>query len=950
MTKNTNDPILPIRFRINDENLKQQRVSVFNLPWMSELNQVLSYLNEKESGKTAFYDKPPYTTLNAAIASLSPVIAHGFIKIWDRQSNVEKRQMMGLEKVPSEKMLKEIFYAWADRWINFRFSELSSSHRDYALRMITESLAKPYLGWVETDAYQALHGDDRVNKYRVLPSVLASMMSGKTSLINNVEVQWGLSLYDDDLIVVSNPQLSSWTDQDGKVFQGTFAYSVKFTMQTQAGDETPWIHAEIRCQRYIDHPVKRLNYGRMASVLVQMSQTRKEGWPYSETLIQMPILGGHKNPRYSDYLPEILEYLNARPLENPKNILAEPISFRNERNEVQDKYYIVHAEGYRPKHDLKSGFSPREKAEVVQAILNIFGDTLEPGRYLSRDQRTSISNPIPLLNWPDLQKRSIMKMRGIPKEERDAIKAEHQINFRFEAMKRALKGKKARVIILYSNDQTRQAIDWAIRRTFLLSKAEHFPDWFQIQSSPIPGNLTEPICKHIKSLEELNRPGTPYREKERQKRNFKKDMRYETNKRIDDWVSFLEPIVSPSRKDEVVFLIAELLDLPDGYDESQSIHHIIRAASVKTGCASQMITSIEVPLDDIKLVDAGKIFSGKPVEARSRALSAVRDLLLRQSGIVGEGLVEKIYRQASNLPDQISDDLVVIGVYRRRTNGFNAVDFPMAVRLNPDGCCEAKIPGSDWIDYLDASLQIGSKFLSQKNYRLKQEELSQFLNEIVTDQETITHNTLLLVLADNWRTGVWSGLSNPKLQINHFLLDKKDSPIQKPLTPDNLTNLRIVRLREAGTLGETPQYVCSKETSWHKDITADNVRGGGGFIDDDHHSKGALHYFSIGDLDSIKDEDLGAFKSEEGGGKAYRMESIIEMLPIFYQPSDANSSATGEDELPIYFRYCRVAHFLRHSPAWDGGTTNYPYPLHLASACIDDMLCLLGAYTDDEAE
>lgn len=945
MSKNVN-PILPIRFRVNINNLKQQKVSVFNLPWLVDLKQAFDYLYEKEGNRKPHQEKPPYTTLNAAIASFSPVIAHGFIKTgWDFNNMVDKRQMMGLEKVPSEKLIEEIFRAWADKWINFRFSDLGQNHRDYAIKIITDSFAKPHTGWKEMSVYDAFNSDEQI-KFRAVPSLLASMLAGKTSLVNNTEVKWGLSLYDDQLLAVSNPQLSNRITEDGGTIHGTFAYSIKFTLQTQAGDDTPWIHAEIRCQRYMDNPVKRLNYGRAASMLVQMTQTRKEGWPYNETLIQLPIYGGCKNSRYSDYLPDILEYLNARPLEDPKVILADPVKFRSD--EGLDKYFLVYAEGYRPKHDLKSGFSPTEKADVVKAVLDIFDGILEPGSQLPRDLRTSRPNPLPLLNWTSLQKRNINSLRGVPNEQRNAVKSESQMSFRFDALKRALKGKKARVLILYSNNQTREALEWAIKRTFVVDEADNLPEWIRIQPEPIKDDLLEPVCKHTKGTEELNQPGLSYRDKEKRKKDFAKDLKLETSRKIDAWIAFLDTTTSPVSDDEVVFVLAELLELPEGYDERQSIHHVIRAACVKRGFASQMITPVSVILSDIKRVDKGKLFSGKAVEDRSRILSAIRDLLVRQSGLVGDGLAEQVYKVAANLPDSIANDLTVIGLYRRHTNGRNGIDFPMAVKLNPDGTCQAKIPGSNWMDYIDCSILIGKIFLSQKSYRLNQDELSGFVNDVITDAENLVHNTLVFVIADNWRTRIWPGLANSKLKTNTFLLDKKDMPTQRPLTPAELPNVRIVRLRETGTLGETPQYICSNER-WNQDsITAGNVRGGGGFIDNDHVDENALHYFSIGDLESIRDEDLDAYKSEDGGGNAYRMESIIEMLPIFYQPEDA--CAVDNDALPIHFRFCRLAHFLRHSPAWGGGNTNYPFPLHLAYTCIEDMLCLLGQYDGDDEE
>ena len=70
----------------------------------------------------------------------------------------------------------------------------------------------------------------------------------------------------------------------------------------------------------------------------------------------------------------------------------------------------------------------------------------------------------------------------------------------------------------------------------------------------------------------------------------------------------------------------------------------------------------------------------------------------------------------------------------------------------------------------------------------------------------------------------------------------------------------------------------------------------------------------------------------------YSHPQMVEMVPFFVREDFAE-----EEEMSAL---CRVAHYLRSSPAWAMGNLDSPYPMHLGDALINDQLCILGLGDD----
>jgi hypothetical protein len=155
----------------------------------------------------------------------------------------------------------------------------------------------------------------------------------------------------------------------------------------------------------------------------------------------------------------------------------------------------------------------------------------------------------------------------------------------------------------------------------------------------------------------------------------------------------------------------------------------------------------------------------------------------------------------------------------------------------------------------------------------------------------------------------------------------------------DLPNLRIIRVRTLGA-GETPQYFAIQQDDEgikeEKDLSHLT-----GFIDTQTESE-FFHYLSVGRLPTTAAKEQrgkpGLYKTDEGGGIAFKHQTIVELVPFFLQEMD-NPQA-----------WCHIPHFLRISPGWDGGNIALPYPMHLAKCMIEDQLCILdGGLNEEEA-
>jgi RNaseH domain of pPIWI_RE len=227
----------------------------------------------------------------------------------------------------------------------------------------------------------------------------------------------------------------------------------------------------------------------------------------------------------------------------------------------------------------------------------------------------------------------------------------------------------------------------------------------------------------------------------------------------------------------------------------------------------------------------------------------------------------------------------------------------------------------------------------EKILKLSPEAQAQFAAHVFTD--TYSEPTLVLLEAQDWRNhDVLPQFANGKVAEKDQLNLTHVKTFEHLYTRTDLPNLRVIRVRTMGS-GETPQYFAVREDEegeWKEEKDFKRLTG---FVDTQATSE-FFHYLSIGGLPTTAAKEqqnkLGLYKTDEGGGIAFKHQTIVELVPFFLQEND-NPQA-----------WCHIPHFMRVSPGWDGGNIVFPYPMHLAKCMIEDQLCILeGGLSEEEA-
>jgi hypothetical protein len=365
---------------------------------------------------------------------------------------------------------------------------------------------------------------------------------------------------------------------------------------------------------------------------------------------------------------------------------------------------------------------------------------------------------------------------------------------------------------------------------------------------------------------------------------------------------------------------------------------VLRKTALLDGKAGSQLIQPVMPKKD----EAGNLTNVDKTKDIGRVKNGVADLLIRQTGTLLDSPFTTYSKQAE-LPIELAKNLTIVGLYRRRTNTNPPVDYAMAVRILPQGQIEACLPTPDaktpqWLPYLTATNQIGNLFASKtkraNKLKLDTEALCRFLCSVLL--QTKDEPTLVIAMADDWRSGIWSQLGNSYLsknvlKLNNYTTDKNYTT--KSFTPTDLPNLRIVRLRQKGTLGETPQYVATHSDKTWQNSEAFMVFGVPTGFEDTSAKSSLYHYLSVPQLSVAakgqRGRNAASAKRDKGGDIPFKYQSVLEIVPFFLQ----------ENDNPI--EWARIVHLLRQTPAWAGGGLLSPYPIHLAHKAISDQLCML---------
>ncbi len=957
--------ILLARFALNMDALKTMHVATMDFPYENALDTFMGdmiAINQARDA-VAYEEYPPIRRLNDVLVGTAPVLVHGFEthgrkRPWLQSGiNTKPRRMLALANDaddhpvwrPDSDQINDLAAVWATQWALATFSdEIAMRGGEEAVEALDENIRAAQPVWQEqtlADLWDQRETNNAV--WSALPSVLAatftSRMQDRSFAMGNEHIQralrWQLTQDGDRLLcVVSEPfHYESGSNRD------LISYKLEFRLQTQAGGKAPWVAVYMRMRRWADRPVSRTNFGRDVSVLVTLGSSRKPGWQTQPTMVRLQVQGGANNLSWKNDTPLLLEAWKARPLVNPNALFADPQNYARP-DDHGDSYYILHAEGMKydtPKnHTAKTGTSLRERSEIMDHIAAVMGNY----------QRDAESDPLMSLLTPDTdldvdfrsilapediyakQLRAMYTTRDIdqasalprttlppPNVDRERIPERRlrlQRHLIGAALDRARHGKRLNIMLVTKEKPAKVVLEREIRRLLYLDAESPLPSSVVITPVVIPAALSVPPGKSI-----------PYARKAADREVHQATLTAEWQQLVNEWEQLLKKHALSEAYNLALIEIDGSSNPSDNSREKSGWHKsAVRHACVQTSVVSQMLRTIPPAMAD------PKYFAPFVPTELGRIKNAVRDLLLRQLHVLYD-LPQALYAHAGLSEDNASN-LTVVGLYRYRASIPNQVDYPLAVEFRPDGTVMVILPDAEGnpqepMPYVEAGIQIGRVFAQPMNKENKRQvnyyprdndpRLTRFAEAVLT--RVRQKPTLILMEADGWRSHGVLPIGNEVLQHNRLQINNRT------YAPESLPYVRMVRVRDAGNLGETPQYAATNNTTWNELDAAELFDMMIGVIDT-HTTSDLPHYFSIGrQLAAAKNDDHTLYSFDEGGDVAYKHQQAVEMVPFFTQPAD-------EDP----YVYCRIAHLLRSTSAWEGGNIVLAFPLHLARTLVKDQL------------
>lgn len=865
----------------------------------------------------------PYRLLNNALMTLCPTLTHGFEKAHEQRVALAVGVPNLPAQLPDPQHLRRIIRAWANQWAEqpYIVENISAQVRQSLQEELDDIIVNTAKDWQWhhfAPVELLLNDTNNPINYQAIPSILASLLHNKQSIIYDTKIVWR-KVQDDDgkLSIVSQPLWATYTEIDhgeSVTKNGWFAYKLVFELETQAGKETTWVFVSVHAQRYGDAKLTRANSGRNVSVLAGTNKSRLDEFPFDGTLAKLSFDFDKKI--WQDNLPALLNrigIMEQRQLITPQVLVGSNnplIYWKFEHDKIseeevfENEYYIVHAEGYgygshSAGHGVRPGYSQTERHTVIAAALQYL-PMLQPDGFLLADDFPSPfgrSKPRALRDYGEMKELKLVQ----PSEMAGAIE-------------RALRGETMYIAILYNDTMTRDGIIEALRKAFFLSGVEDFPPNVRVQPHFVSDELHEKI-------------------------QVPANGRYinEHRNKVFAWSEYLQEMVPLDADEHNFFAIVERLrDKEHGW----GIYGVIREACAQNQISSQMIGSFTYINEKQERHLKG--------DREHRANNAVREIVLRHVGGF-YGHPQEIYKAGG-----INHPLEVLAFHLHRDQ--TGVIYPVAVKIAVDGAVEACFPRTDPSDYLwelypNAATNLGRLIAEQWNFlqwdeaarhrklverggttsilAMQRTALTRFVMNVLLD---LKEPTIAVIAAKNWRNfNVWPQLRNADLSAQRQVLNFNNVPGTRieeiiPRHDPRLQNLlAVVRVRADD---ETPQYLTN--TLWE-------FRQSAGFID--LPNEDMLHYFSIGkELKTAKKQSSSKARYAPmmggGAGISYRMSQVVEFVPFFVR--------SDYDTLNGKKQVCRVLHYLRLSPAWEMGNIIYPYPAHLAAQMVRDQLSILG--------
>lgn len=978
---------LPARMRLVPEALDALDIAVLPLPFYDAITRFRMDIERVLSrGRGSRPITPPLRRFNTALLACAPTLTHGFEWVGgqsDRNQVLYRALAVGTPNspllTPQPSVILQQLRLWAQQWTQEYTSKPNSEAESAARRFLT-SITTPPEGWgwqsITPGQLAADLSAERGLGYNAIPSLLATLLHGRTSVINaggdRQILRWrkahGGGFGRVGLFVVSQPFKAGYVDQNGHEREGYFAYRLDFHVETQTGrlnehDKLdPWIFMHLSCQRYAHERLQAGNYGRDVSILVGMHEARLPGVEIDTTLVRLTadLPQADREGAWSNQVVDMLAAFQARDLVSPRLILDRPECYGNfgigEQGQA-DEYYVVHAEGYEygeatgrgHGHSVKTGYSLRERGDVMAQVLSLLAGVIEPDGPLRCDvpAPAGVKMPMAMRDYAFLSRHNLENIATASPQARERIEGYRRISA--VAIQRALAGETMQIAVIWREQETRDAVLQQLREALRLQETDDFPPHVTVTTI----HIDDPAL-----LKPLDTAGVSSKEWT----SFEQQLRREHQAKCQSWRSFLQRQLPPRAGHR--FAIIELGRRPGkGFHPKQSIYGPVRNACALEHISSQMIRTVTAKANaEGAAQDAEPTFTP---QTSGRVQNAVLDMLLRQTG-AQYGLPFEVYERAS-IPTELAGNMDVVALCRRRTDRWHGdIHYALAVRLCATGAVEVLLPSQQqWISYAAAGHAVGRVFAQARsdifarqrvdsNLKLSGSQLAEFAARVAL--QPFQRPTLLVVEAEGWRnergeeedSKVWPQLKNEHLAPQCDVLNFAHVPGHgRYLRDDPRLNqlLGVVRLRSGK---ETPQYLTSR-SSWDQDGEARDFTLLSGFYDED--ASGILHYFSVGRLPRTQRRQdtpgaRGMYKlgSKVRGGKprfdeygadiSFKHQQMVEMVPFFVRPD--LWLPEGQRAL------CRALHYLRVSPAWVMGNILAPHPMHLGERLIDDQLGILG--------
>lgn len=956
--------MLLARFALNQQALEGCQVARMPFAYTDILDEVLGFVlrqdgkrQQKKPFKWDWNEQPPFEQLNDVLMASAPSLIHGFNVFgdtlkWSKSELYAKpRFALTLTEIngtpiwtPDIDHINDLVFTWADRWAKDTFNVAGFRDGVAQLDKMRRAIYAVRTPWQTTNAVQLWRqytDEEDTLVWSALSSVLAALfvhrMAGRVFSMSDGEktqnITWQLTQEGNgQLAVVSEPfHHGKAGEAPGK---GLVAYKLEFVMQTVAGSVDPWIAVFISQRRFADRRVTAKNYQRDVTVLLNSATSRKDGWTTAPTWVRFKVGGWLKRgQKADDYVPveeeklrglfwrsdtpPLWEAWKARSLPDPSELFK--TGGRPNAKDVEDRYLILHAEGmeYSPgvQHGAKSGTSLLERKLIMNHVHEVMNDVLVPDTSLPVDETSTLTaddifekHLWALYTIEDLKSST----KAIPLQRGSNLLAEEHRHLERRrvtdaALAVALGNKPLNVLIAAEEQPARQVLEQYVRAALFLDDDEALPQGICLTPLTLPHDLNVPPGKDILELKTKG-------ERQRAKADF--PAAWDAKSRT--WKEVFQPAIMSHAHN---IGLVELVGRPDAITDKYAWRKTAaRRGIYQAHACSQFVLSIPPKMagDTTYMATA----------ARSRVINAVRDALVRQTGLV-YGPLPQLYQYAG-LDEERARQLVVIALYRFRLSGSQKIDFPFAVELYPDGQVKVVLPDDDGnaqqpISYIEAGPLLGQRFSlpmhkhwRSVNYRADPQDhrLMTFATAILSKTGDVP--TLILLEADGWRQRYLKITANPSMVQDAVFLSGRR------FVPNDLPQTVLLRVRDAGTLNETPQFIAGKVPLWNGDELPIDSEGMLGAVDA---RNGIMRLYSVARQSGTVDEqqDNEDFLFGDGGDMAFRHQKIVELLPWFAQRE--------EDRLV----FSRIAHLLRFTPAWNRGNTVLPWPLHLAEALANNV-------------